>query len=169
MYVRATSTRFLRGMSTPAMRAIGLPYPCRCLCLGFVQMHITTPWRRTILQLSHRVLMDALTFNASSWFAAVPRDGSLQAVRDPAARQVVGRKLDSHAVAGQDPDEVHPELSGDMGQHFVSVLQLDREHGVRQRLHDGAFNLDRISLCHGRCWVPFSHGMPARAGRHTNA
>ena len=33
MYVRAISTRFSRGMSTPAMRAID--YPCRCLCLGW--------------------------------------------------------------------------------------------------------------------------------------
>jgi hypothetical protein len=42
MYVRATSTRFSRGMSMPAMRAID-PYPCRCLCLGLVQMTITVP------------------------------------------------------------------------------------------------------------------------------
>src|SRR6476620_5491507 len=106
-------------MSTPAMRAIGLPYPCRCLCLGFVQMHITTPWRRTILQLSQRVLMDALTFNgSSSCLATVRQDGCLlQSVRDPAARQGVGRELHAHAVAGQDPDEVHPELSGNMRQH----------------------------------------------------
>jgi len=36
--------------------------PCRCLCLGFAQITITVPWRRMILQLSHRVLTDALTF-----------------------------------------------------------------------------------------------------------
>jgi hypothetical protein len=51
----------------------------------------------------------------------------------------------------------------------VPVLQLNSEHRVRQRFHDRAFHLDRISFRHGRCWVPFSHGMPARAGRHTNA
>src|SRR4029078_449102 len=102
--------------------------------------------------------------------ATVLGDGYLlQSVRDPAARQVVGRELHAHAVAGQDPDEVHPELSGNMRQHSVPVLQLDSEHRVVQRLDDRAFNLDRISLCHGRCWVPFSHGMPARAGRHTKA
>jgi hypothetical protein len=56
-----------------------------------------------------------------------------------------------------------------MRQHSVPVLQLDSEHRVGQRLDDRTFNLDRISLCHGRCWVPFSHGMPARAGRHTKA
>src|SRR5436190_12654091 len=158
MYVRETSTRFSRGMSTPAMRAID--YPCRCLCFALVQMTITVPWRRMTLQLSQRALTEALTFNGSSIVFCVGR--ILQAVRDPAAGQVVGRQLDSHAVAGQDPDEVHPKLSGDMRQHFVSVLELDRKHGVGQRLHDRAFNLDRISLRHGRCWVPFSHGVSAR-------
>src|SRR4051812_15097444 len=160
MYVRATSTRFSRGMSIPAMRAID--YPCRCLCLGLVQMTITVPWRRMTLQLSQRALMEALTFNVSSSVL-------LQAVRDPTARQVVGRKLHSDAVAGQDPDEVHPKLSGDMRQHAVPVLQLNSEHRVRQWFDNRAFHLDRISFRHGRCWVPFSHGMPARAGRHTNA
>jgi hypothetical protein len=60
----ATSTRFSRGMSTPAIRAIG--YPCRCLCLGLVQMTITVPRRRMTLQLSQRALTEALTFNGSS-------------------------------------------------------------------------------------------------------
>src|SRR5262245_50600792 len=158
-------------MSTPAMRAIDR-YPCRCLCLGLVQMTITVPWRRMTLQLSQRALMEALTFNVSSWFVrGRPRGtvSSLQAVCDPTARQVVGRELYSDAVAGQDPDEVHPELPGDMRQHAVPVFQLDGEHRVGQRLDDRTFHLDRISFRHGRCWVPFSHGMPARAGRHTNA
>src|SRR6266540_5409987 len=99
------------------------------------------------LQLSQRALIEALTFNASSLsMCRRPRGtGSLswlfQAVRDPAAGQVIGRQLDSHAVAGQDPDEVHPELSGDMRQHSVPVLKLDCKHGVGQRLHDRTFHL----------------------------
>jgi len=36
------------------------------LCLGFVQMTITVPWRRITLQLSQRALMEALTFNGPS-------------------------------------------------------------------------------------------------------
>jgi hypothetical protein len=51
-------------MSIPAIRAIG--YPCRCLCLGLLQMTITVPWRRMTLQLSQRALTEALTFNGSS-------------------------------------------------------------------------------------------------------
>src|ERR1044071_5469586 len=46
------------------------------------------------------------------------------AVRDPTAGQVVGRKLDPDAVAGQDPDEVHPQLPGDMrSEEHTSELQ----------------------------------------------
>src|SRR5215510_6908731 len=115
MYVRATSTRFSRGMSTPAMRAID--YPCRCLCLGLVQMTITVPWRRMTLQLSQRALTEALTFNGSSTRVCglVPARGLLQPVGDPAAGEVVGRQLDPDAVTRQDPDEVHPELAADVG------------------------------------------------------
>src|SRR5689334_20465264 len=114
------------------------------------------------LQLSQRALMEALTFNVSSSLAATRRAGGqiqllLQSVRDPTARQVVGRELYSDAVAGQEPYEVHPKLSGDMREHAVPVLQLTREHGVGQRFDNRAFNLDRISFRHGRCWVPFSH------------
>src|SRR4029453_17058989 len=116
MYVRATSTRFSRGMSTPAMRAID--YPCRCLCFGLVQMTITVPWRRMTLQLSQRALTEALTFNGSSTRVQSTGGpvGLLQAVGDAAAGQVVGRQLDPDAVSRQDPDEIHPQLAADVGQ-----------------------------------------------------
>src|SRR5690349_5671230 len=113
-------------MSMPAMRAID--QPCRCLCLGLVQMTITVPWRRMTLQLSQRALTEALTFNGSSTRgdARPATAGLLQAVGDSAAGEVVGRKLDPDAVSRQDPDEVHPQLAADVGQDPVAVLQLDR-------------------------------------------
>jgi hypothetical protein len=37
-------------------------YPWRCLCLGFVQITRTTPWRLMILQFSQRRLTEGLTF-----------------------------------------------------------------------------------------------------------
>src|SRR5829696_4433012 len=131
-------------MSMPAMRAIG--YPCRCLCLGLVQMTITVPWRRMILQLSQRALTEARTFTVprARWRCA----GSLEPVGDAPAGQVVGRELDTDPVARQDPDEVHPELAADVGEDSVAVLQLDREHRVRERLDDRSLHLDRVSLCH---------------------
>ena len=37
-------------------------HPCRCLCLRSVHITLTTPLRRTILQLRQIFLTDALTF-----------------------------------------------------------------------------------------------------------
>src|SRR5438874_11170908 len=99
-------------MSTPAIRAIGC-YPCRCLCLGLVQMTITVPWRRITLQLSQRALTEALTFTGSS---IVPGSSRLSAgdtlvsrlpepVRDATPVEVIRRKLDADPITRQDPDE----------------------------------------------------------------
>src|SRR3982751_2311372 len=117
MYVSETSTRFSRGMSTPAMRAIA--YPCRCLCFGLVQMTITVPWRRITLQLSQRALTEALTFNGSSCRSGLVWFGLLESVGDSTAGQVVGRQLHPDPVAWQDPDEVHPQLPADMSKDLV--------------------------------------------------
>jgi hypothetical protein len=133
-------------------------------------MTITVPWRRITLQLSQRALTEALTFNGSSCsLVLVPEDGLLQSVGDAAASQVVGRELNPDAVPRQDPNEIHPELSRNVGQYTVAVLKLDSEHRVRKGFDDRSFDFDRVSLCHGRCWFPFSNGVPARRGRHTNA
>src|SRR3712207_3217267 len=61
MYVMPISTRLLRGMLTPAIRAKFL-YPCRCLCRGFWQITSTRPCRRMILHFSHIGLTDGRTF-----------------------------------------------------------------------------------------------------------
>src|SRR4051794_18022093 len=103
-------------------------------------MTITVPWRRMTLQLSHRVLTDALTFTGFLDLLL------LQAVGDPTPREVVGRQLHADPVPGQDPDEVHPELAADVRKDAMPVLELDREHRVRQWLDDGAFDLDRVLL-----------------------
>src|ERR671917_2304038 len=102
MYVSPTSIRLLTGRSTPTTRAMLLtpnlekqfsvfgprrrpetaPYPCRCLCLGFVQITRTTPLRWMILQLSHIFLTDALTFISHLPRPAAGR-GLLVPVSDP--------------------------------------------------------------------------------------
>ena len=116
-------------------------------------MTITVPWRRMTLQLSQRALTEALTFNGSSivcWAVL------LEPVGDPTAGQVVRRQLDADSVTGQDADEVHAQLAADVGEHPMAVLQLDREHGVRERLDDRSFDFDRISLGHRLVCFPFS-------------
>ena len=41
-----------------------------------------------------------------------------------------------------------------MGQHLVAVLELDAEHGVRQRLDDRPLEDDRVFLGLGQCGPP---------------
>lgn len=140
-------------------------YPCRCLCFGLVQMTITVPWRRITLQLSQRALMEALTFNGSSVVEAARQPGRnwlSQPVRDSAARQVVRGEFDPNTVPRQNSNEVHPKLPGNVGQHPMSVLKFNSEHGVRERLKNRTLYFDRVSLGHGRGCVPFSRRVPAR-------
>jgi hypothetical protein len=71
--------------------------------------------------------------------SAVPED-------DPAARQVVRRELDPHAVAREDPDPVAPHLPGRVAEGFMVVVELDPEHAAPERLDDLAFELDLLFL-----------------------
>src|SRR3989475_9409901 len=192
MYVTAISPRFSLGRSTPATLAIFLSpslferrlcrrnpilgeasegavapcgraceapppkfYPCRCLCRGFLQMIRTTPRRLTILQCSQRTLTDGRTFISSLL---------LEPVRDPAPCEVVRRQLDLHAVPRQDADEVHAHLAAHVREHAVAALQLHAEHRVRQRLHDGALDLDRVFFGHAPLTPPGRSGPSGSSG-----
>src|SRR4051794_30398997 len=78
-----------------------------------------------------------------------PSGPSAVAVDDPRAVEVVGRELHAHAVAGKDADAEAPHLAGDVAEDEVSVVELDAEHRVRERLHDLALELDLVLLGHG--------------------
>src|SRR5439155_27136753 len=69
-------------------------------------------------------------------------------VDDPAPREVVRRELHEHPVTRQDPDVVHPHLAGDVGEDLVTVVELDAEHRVRERLDHRSLDLNRVLLGH---------------------
>src|SRR5690349_16528276 len=133
MAVRPISACLWGGMLMPAMRAIWVPQPCRCLWRGSVQITRTTPLRRITLQLRHIFLTDAATFMSSSVLFGL---SSLRPEHDPRARQVVRRQLDRHLVAGQDADVVHAHLPGDVAEHHMAVLELHAKRGVGEVLED---------------------------------
>jgi hypothetical protein len=87
-------------------------------------MTLTTPCRFTTLHFSHRTFADAFTFMVKSF-------DSLESVYYPTTIEVVWGKFNQHLVPGQDPDVVHPYLAGDVGQHNVSVRQLNAKHRIR--------------------------------------
>ncbi len=128
-------------------------------------MTITVPCRRMTLQLSQRDLTEALTFKGSSISSAV----LLEPVRDAATSQVIRRKLHPDSIAGQNADEVHSQLAGDVCQNAVAVLELYGEHGVGQWLQHRPLDLDCVLLSHVLCVVPFSHECrPFAADTRTN-
>jgi len=69
-------------------------------------------------------------------------------VGDPSSCQVIWRKLDPDTIARQDSDEVHPQLPGNMRENFVTIVQLNAKHRVRQWLGHFALNFDNVLLWH---------------------
>src|ERR1700680_3593917 len=149
-------------MSTPAMRAMVAPQPCRCLCLGLVQMTRPPRRRRMTLQCSHMGLTLGLTFMLPSLSIAVG---------DATSGEVVGRDLHLDTIAGQDPDAVHPHLPGGMGQDLMAIFQPNLEHGVGERFDDLSLHHDRVFLGFRqgglRRWGGLAGRAPRERGRTT--
>src|SRR5687767_1984363 len=125
IYVRPISMRFVRGRSTPEIRAMS--YPCRCLCFWFVQITRTTPRRRTTLHLSQIRFTDALTFiHASRW----------NLFHDSPAPVIPGRQLQSDLVAHEHPDERPARAGPRVRRHLPLPVDDHAIEPARQRLGD---------------------------------
>src|SRR5271165_3735278 len=116
--------------------------PCRCLCLGSVQMTMTRPCRRMIRHLLQIFLTLGLTFTVLSPLNLILLVCLLVPVHDPPATEVVGTELYDHAVVRQDADVVHPHFPADVSENLVPVVQLHPEEGIRERLDNRALNLN---------------------------
>src|SRR5688500_9426226 len=115
------TSRFSRGMSTPAMRAIGSALPLLVSGAGGADDHHPAVAADDLALLAHR--LDARSYLHLDLALLVP-------VGDPTPGEVVRGDLHLHAVPRQDADAVHAHLPGAVRQHLVAVLQLDLEHGV---------------------------------------
>ena len=68
---------------------------------------------------------------------------SLVPVGNSSARQVVGRHLNTDAIADQDPDTILTHLAGDGGQyHMFAVVETHLEKGVGLLVDNGALRRD---------------------------
>ena len=70
----------------------------------------------------------------------------LEPIGDSAPFQIVRGEFHEDFVAWQNPDEVHPDLSGGMGQYFMTRWQLHAKCHVRQRLGYRTFKFYCIFL-----------------------
>jgi hypothetical protein len=52
--------------------------------------------------------------------------------------------LNRNLVARENPDEIHPELAGNMRQYDMASANINIEHRVGQGLDDRALKLDYI-------------------------
>ncbi|MEY3683914.1 MAG: hypothetical protein RIS62_624 [Chloroflexota bacterium] len=109
-------------------------------------MTMTRPCRLITRHLSQRTLTDAETFTSSPAVSGAPLLLLLQPVGDPTLGQIVWREFDLHPITGKDSDEIRPKLSTDVGTNPVAVFELNYERRVRQRLHYGPLDFDRIFL-----------------------
>ena len=69
---------------------------------------------------------------------------------DPASGQIIGRHLQCYLVTGQDLNEIHTELAGNVCQNGVTVANVNSEHCIRQRIGYDALNLDYVVFCQVR-------------------
>ena len=66
---------------------------------------------------------------------------------DPTLSQIVRRHLNGYFVTGQDLNEIHSELAGNVCQNGVSVANVNFEHSIRQCISYDALNLDYVVFC----------------------
>ena len=100
-----------------------------------------------ILHFSHMGLTDGLTFILFNLHMRTVSLKLLTSPCDPTLSQIVRRHLNGYFVTGQDLDEIHSELAGNMCQNGVSVANVNFEHRIRQRIGDDALNFDYVVLC----------------------
>jgi len=95
----------------------------------------------------------------------------LAAVCDPAAGEIVRRKLDVDVVARRDADAKAPQPAGKAGEDRVAVLELDFERRAGERFDDAADKAQRIFFDDGSEGLAalFAAAPPSTRRRNTDS
>ena len=72
---------------------------------------------------------------------------SFAAPGDPAPGQIIRGHLHRDLVAGQNPDEIHPQFPGNMRQNHVTISNVNLERRVGQGFHHNTFHFDHVGFC----------------------
>ena len=81
---------------------------------------------------------------------------------DPTLSQIVRRHLNGYFVTGQDLNEIHSELAGNVCQNGVTVANVNSEHCIRQCIDYDALNLDYVVFSQVVNLLGCSHASPWR-------
>ena len=100
-----------------------------------------------ILHFSHMGLTDGLTFILFNLHMRTVSLKLLTSPGDPTLSQIVRRHLNGYFVTGQDLNEIHSELAGNVCQNGVTVANVNSEHCIRQCIDYDALNLDYVVFC----------------------
>jgi hypothetical protein len=67
---------------------------------------------------------------------------------DSSPAQIVGTHFNTHFIARENPDVVHPHFAGDGSEYFMAVFQLHPEHGIAQSFLNNAILFDQRLFGH---------------------
>ena len=66
---------------------------------------------------------------------------------DSTLSQIIRRHLYGYFVTGQDLNEIHSELAGNVCQNDVSIADIYIKHSIRQCIGYDALDLDYVVFC----------------------
>jgi len=100
---------------------------------GRFYFHCSAPYAAVIISLAARQKSDPISF--------IPEG-------DAAARQIIRGQLHPYFISRKDPDKIHADLSGNMGQDLMPILQFDTEHCIGQRFRNDSLDFNRFFFGH---------------------
>ena len=72
--------------------------------------------------------------------------------------EVVGRPLQGHAIAGENPDAVAPEFAGQVRQNNAVQIELNAEQAARKFFNYGSSNFNIVFFAHSPPWGDYNSG-----------